>query len=241
MAKNAIAKIDISQYPILATDMPDIGAVIAENMGGEQVSPSDLPRIKVPSGGATVWAVPDGKGDEDAAKTIDGIIVSIQMRRAYWPSSDPTGEPPSCAAPNWTYGVGMPGGVCVECLQDQFGTSVKTDGSQGAGKACKQSKLLFVLMPGKMLPVVVNCPSSSLKAMRQWQLSLTQPYYTVVSSLALTKEKSKDGIEYASIVPRVVEPLPTETVEQIRAYATSLQGVFSGVEIEREPAEGREV
>jgi hypothetical protein len=51
-----------------------------EDIAGETLSPFDLPRIKVPSSGATVWEVPSFEGTE-AVKEIDCVILDIRKVR----------------------------------------------------------------------------------------------------------------------------------------------------------------
>ena len=54
-----------SQYQIMTMDPSEIKDIMAENMGGEQLSVSDLTIIKVPSGGGTTWSIPAIDGDID--------------------------------------------------------------------------------------------------------------------------------------------------------------------------------
>lgn len=224
-----LVPVNLESYPIVSGNCAE---VIRENMGGEQVSPSDLSRIKVPSGGGLTWEVPSADGVEPA-KVIDGVIIHICRRRAYWSNPNPTGDPPDCASDDCIEGKGDPGGPCEACPYNEFGSSRKGDGSEGRGKACKESKLLFTLRPGQSLPDVVVIPPGSLKAVKQYQLKLGKPYWSVVTRLALKKATNKDGIAYAQVEPTKVGVLNDDAASGMRAFAQTLQSVFAATTIER--------
>jgi len=211
----------------------NIGKVISDNLQGEQISPADLTRIHVPAGGGTTWEVPTPDGDSESLKAIEAVIVHIARRRAYWPGSTPTGEPPACTSADCVTGKGAPGGPCDECPLNLFKSARKGDGGAGRGKACKESKLLFVLRSGHQLPEVVVAPPGSLKIMRQFQFNMDRPYWTYVTRLELTKVQNKDGIAYAQIKPARVGILSQEQVDGIRAYAQQMEAVFGQVAVDR--------
>lgn len=227
-----MAPITGQNYPALAGGM-EVVENIRQNLGGESVSPQDLNRIKVPAGGGTSWVVTDADGEETSAKSIEGIIVHIARRRAYWPDANPSGDPPQCASVDCVIGIGEPGGECATCPLNQFGSSHKGDGSTGRGKACKETKLLFLLREGCLLPDVVVVPAASLKAIKQYQLKLanTAPYWGVVTRLELTRTQNRDGISYAQITPKKAGTLDREAAAGILKYAQALQTLFSSVEV----------
>ena len=41
-------------YPLAKNDLANFTQAMRDNLGGEEISPMDLVRLKVPSGGATV-------------------------------------------------------------------------------------------------------------------------------------------------------------------------------------------
>ncbi len=211
----------------------NIGKVIAQNLGGEAISPADLTRIRVPAGGGTTWEVPTPDGDSESLKAIEAVIVHIARRRAYWPGSTPTGEPPACTSADCVTGKGAPAGPCDECPLNQFGSARKGDGAAGRGKACKESKLLFVLRPGHQLPEVVVVPPGSLKIMRKFQLNMDRPYWAYVTRLELTKVQNKDNIAYAQVKPGRVAVLSDEQIKSVAAYAQQMEVVFGQVDLDR--------
>lgn len=231
----ALVTITPEQYPVLAGS--HVTETIKQNMAGESVSPDDLNRIKVPSGGGTLWTVIDANGEETGAKELEGIIVHITRRRAYWSSSKLSKSPPDCSSIDCVNGRGSPGGDCESCPFNQFGTAVDDKGNKGRGKACKERKLLFILRQGEVLPDVVSAPPGSLKLLRQYQLKLGVPYWSVVTRLTLEKKDSAGGEPFAQIKAVKVGQLAPEVSEQIMKYAQELSSVFSAVTVDSdEPA-----
>jgi len=228
--------VDQTTYPILA-DSGNVGQTILDNMGGEAISPADLVRIKIPSSGATTWLVPTADG-EQPMKTLDGVIVHICRRRAMWDGADPTGKPPLCCSNDMIRGVGNPGGECEHCKWNQYGTSVKQDGSPANGKKCKETKLVFLLRPGQFLPDVVGISPGSLKDFRKWQLSLKVPYWAISVSLSLKEDRNTDGIKYAKVVPTQTSILNKDVAEVIAAYAKQMAGVFEATSMTPEETGG---
>lgn len=87
--------------------------------------------------------------------------------------------------------------------------------------------MLFVLRKGDTLPVVVKVSPASLKPLRQYKLKLPVPFYSCITKLGLVREKSRDGIAYAKLVPSFVAALSNEDAAAVRDYAASLQTAFN--------------
>jgi hypothetical protein len=213
----------------------NIAETIRHNMGGEQVTPGDLTRIRVPGAGATTWTVIDSSGDESGERTLEGILVHVARRRAFWASQVLSKSPPDCQSSDCVHGVGNPGGLCERCPNAAFGSQVRQDGAQGRGKACKESRLLFLVRPGKILPDVVVIPSGSLKPIRQYLLNLGMPYVSVVTRLTLDKVQNADGIAYAQVRAVKAATLDAETAAAIMGYAQELKSVFEATESDSNP------
>jgi hypothetical protein len=217
-------------------DPATVAEVFETNLGGGGVSDFELQRVKVPGSGGIHWAVERLSGEE-SVKEITGVIVASRVVRLYWARSiDETGggDAPDCTSEDGDTGVGTPGGVCADCVFAQWGSDPKG----GRGQACKQVRLLFILEPKSLLPLVIVAPPTSLKSVRGYFLSLTSeatPYYGVVTSFGLSKEKNADGIEYAKIVPRMVTTLSPDEIATVRAYAASLQPVVEAYKVEDDP------
>lgn len=232
----ALVVLKPEQYPAL---LPEVAETIRQNLAGEEVSAADLTRIKVPSGGATSWSVPTPEGEE-SAKALEGVLIHVARRRAYWADPTPTGNPPDCTSADCQTGHGLPGGPCADCPLNAFGSAARADGKLGRGKACKESRLLFLLREGQSLPEVVVTPPGSLRITKQYLLKLGAPYWAVLTRLELERTQNKDGIAFAQIKPSKAGTLAPEIAGQIRHYAEQLQTVFQSVTVEAEDVEEEE-
>jgi hypothetical protein len=210
----------IGNYKVMKTEISDLSAIMRANIG-EKLEVFDLDRIRVPAGGSLTWEIPTLTGEEEA-KTVEGVVIAFSDRRAFWRESfDATGggTPPDCSSDDCIVGVGDPGGTCATCALAKFGSA--RDG-EGDGQACKQVRLLFLVRPADLLPIVVAVPPSSLKNVRRHFLRLasqSMPYYGVVWSFELAKDKSKGGITYSKIVPKLKAVLPPEEAARMKAYS----------------------
>lgn len=224
------------QYPILQPGSQQ-AQLIKANLAGDDISIGDLDRIKVPSGGGTTWTVNTIEGEKQI-KTLEGIILHVARRRAYWENSNPTGEQPDCSSVDCITGHGDPGGPCASCPMNEFGTAQKQGGGTGRGKACKETALLFLLRPGANLPEAVVVPPGSLKPVRQYRVKLTVPYFSAITRLELEKASNKDGIAFAKIKPSFIGQLPPQAADEIRSFSEALAGVFNAASVDREDVEG---
>jgi hypothetical protein len=206
-----------SDYAVMASD--DIQAVIADNLGGEQITAMDLDRIVVPSGGGTHWTIPTLEGDVEQ-KSIDGIIVYTRVQRVYW--ADPysgSGTPPDCFSEDSINGTGNPGGECAKCPLANFGT-----GDNGRSQACQMRRLVFLVQPDSLLPIVVSVPPSSLNEAKKYLLRLAskgKPAYSVFSSMSLEKDKNTDGIAFSKV--KFKSDGLVENIPAIQSYIASIK------------------
>lgn len=220
------------QFPLLSPHSA-AAELLAQNLAGEELSVSDLDRIKVPAGGGTNWTLTTVAGEE-SAKSIEGIILHVARRRAYWRNPNPTNEQPDCSSTDCITGHGDPGGACAACPLNQFGTATKQGGGEGRGKACKESTLLFFLRQGAAMPDVVVVPPGSLKAVKHYRMKLPVPYFSAVTRLELVRTTNKDGIAYAQIKPTYAGELPGEVASRVKSLAESFTGMFATAGVERD-------
>ena len=117
-------------------------------------------RIKIPSGGQTIFEIPNGDSDNpDYEKTLVGVILHGHPHNAYWEDSDnDESVPPDCFSVDGVCGVGMPGGVCQTCQFNQWKT-----GPNGKGKACKNMHVIYLLRSGDIAPIQFTLPPTSIK------------------------------------------------------------------------------
>lgn len=233
-----------STYAVLKSDPEELRSVLAANVGDGGLGAFELDRVRVPAGGGKAWEVP-GLDGSDTIKEIEGVIVAWRDARAYWQAdldASGGGTPPDCSSSDGVRGVGDPGGVCMACPMAQFGSATKA-GKQARGQACKQTRMLFMVRPGDSLPIVVVAPPSSLKAVKQYFLRLASqaiPFYGVVTALGLEPDKSKDGITYSKVAPKLVSRLEPAERERMNGYAQAIAVLVNKVTVESADIHGAE-
>ena len=213
------------QFAVLLRDPTEVKQVIEANIG-TTLSPFDLDRVKVPSGGGTLWEIPTLTGLEDS-KELTGVIIHWQDVRCYWHDEfSGTGTPPDCASDDGEVGIGNPGGTCKECPFAQWESSPK-EGSKA--QACKQVRRLFILRPGELLPMLVSVPPTSIGAIKKFFQRLAAqgtPFYGLVTKLELAKTKNAGGISYSEIVPTPDAVVDAETVRVLEGLRETFRPIL---------------
>ena len=186
----AIQKSDggVMDYPIVKSGAQALD-ILRENLGLRKLSEFDLNKVTVPSGGGVHWEVSTLAGVE-AEKAISGIIVFFKdMRRFYahgLDDDDAEKGPPDCYSINLDDGIKAtedgPGGKCEQCPMNEWGSAL----NGGKGKACKEGRLLFMIMRDSLLPRVIQVPATSLKSTMSYFLGLTCFHWHCITSISLT-------------------------------------------------------
>lgn len=230
-----------SSFALLRMEAGDAQELIKDALGGDALAFKDLDRIKVPSGGGTNWEIPSLEGDT-ASKEIEGVILHRATRRSYWPYAmeerpDDDDGRPQCQSYDGEVGVGDPGGDCASCPLNEFGTDIKG----GPGKACKETRQLFVLTKDDLLPLVVVIPPGSLANVREYFLRLLRAQLapnSVVTKIALTKEKNSRNTAFSKVTLTKGETLDPESRARVRDHATMLQPMIErAAEVRRDEAD----
>ena len=240
MASTELAVIETGDYPVIFGGDEDLAEILRENFGGDgaALTPGDLDRISIPGAGGTTWEVPSIEGSE-ATKDLQGIILAWSPNRKYWEKdlNDPSNEggaPPDCFSDDAVVGLGMfgkdskdnPTGLCANCPMSQWGSK---DGSERGPQACREGRLLYLLRPGNILPVVVSLPSTSIKPFKNYLLGLTnkqRAYWSVVTSLTLETKKDS-GLAWSVVTPRAAALVDAENLDAVRDYAAMVKGIAS--------------
>ncbi len=234
MAKGTeLVKFEVSQYPALIPEERErVMSIIMENTDGVGIKPSDLDRIKMPSGGALYFNVktkdnPDGQ----PMKELKGIIIHRKMTRAYYEQSFEEGggnDAPDCYSDDVLTGVGVgnPGGECANCPFSKF--------ENDAPPKCAERHLLMMVMEGEVLPRVVTIPPSGLTPLKNYLNGLSAAMVgrsSVITKIGL--EKATGGasgkVEFAKPTFSVVEHLPSDVVVKAAEYSREMGGVTKKV------------
>ena len=216
-------------YLALNHDPADLEAIIADNLGGQEVTEFDLPRIKIPAGGGHIWEIPTLTG-VDTAAVLEGIVVHFKLTRAYWAPNSGSGGPPQCRSNDGIVGIGDPGGHCKTCPYAQFGSALDDQGNAAPGQACNAKEVWFMLKPESFLPIAVALPSTSLKAARAYRVgtlgSAGMRLPSVVTHIGLEQSKNAKGDAYSKAVPTVGGVLSPDEAQAAQAYAARFRPLF---------------
>lgn len=219
MAKQESALVPVESYVIVAAG-DKVGELVNQNLGGEGLSPQDLPRVPIPAAGGTTWTIPTVEGEKDV-KQLDGVIVYTCMQRVFWKESfekSGGGSPPDCYSPNGSQGVGDPGGLCASCPFGVFGSA-----DNQRAQACSQRRLIFLLPPDQLLPLVISVPPSSLKDTKKYLVGLVasgKGTGEVVTRVGLVADKNADGIKFSRLTFQAMGPVTAP--EAFKAYMEGL-------------------
>ena len=230
-----LATID-GEWAIKASEesIPDL---LRENLGSEGISPFDLPKVSVPTGGGISFMVP-GIGGETAEKELLGVILHTRMTRAWYENSFEEaggGNPPDCLSEDGIHGVGIQAekldapALCEACPMSKW----DSDRRGGGGQDCASVRPIFLLRRGDLLPIRVNAPSGSVASARRFLLGCTLAslrYFEVVTRLTLEKKKQRGGgIEYAALAFEISAPLDPASRAIIDEMRKALAPMFSAI------------
>lgn len=207
------------------SNMTDLGAALAEDLAGLELT---FDRIKIPAGGSTAFEIPDGDEEEtQMAKDITGVILLQHPAFAYYAEKYTGGKnPPDCDSFDGITGSGNPGGSCAACPYNQYGSG------EGQGKACKNRRMLYILMEGELFPMMLSVPTGSLKEYTTYakrQLSKGRKLSHIVTKVSLKKATNSSGITFSQAVFSFERMLSAEEIaaigtitEQVKFYASNL-------------------
>ncbi len=209
----------VEAYPVLAAESP-ARAAVRGNLGSG-LRPAELERVRLPEPQApAAWTVP-GLAGPRCAPELEGIVVGYRDARAYWPTGAADG-PPRCFAPDAEEGRGTPGGPCEACPLAQFGSA-----PDGRGQACRACRRLWVLLPGRAVPVSVTLPPASLGAARRYFVRLAGAglaYWAAVTRIGLAAAVRADGTGYRRATFRCAARLECAAARLVDAYRTAVFG-----------------
>lgn len=218
--------------------------IIEANLDGEPMQEQDLVRVKTPSGGGTKWLVPVN-GNEEPCDEIVGLCVGIAKRGVLWPQDDPTDQRPVIVTNDLLVGYRVSddlGTIDPKALEkyrvgdrryDWVALSSSPEfgyGSArgGAGKRCKESRIVAILREGDVWPILVAIGPGSLRGWLPFAKRMPSFHYECVVGLRLEKAKSSGGQPYSVIVPRIVGQVSEEQGEVARRiYVEPLKRMFN--------------
>lgn len=239
----SLALVDTSKYLSLqsgedAVSTQDAFDAIAAGGG---IEPRKLTQIKVPSGGGMSWAVPHPNGEQDF-RELTGVVLFAQPGRKYYefkPGERPADKPdtkggaPDCQSEDGVTGYGIKQDDdgndvpvdCASCPLAQWGSA--TSGT-GRGKACPPRKALYIMLPDRILPVVLDLPQTSAQIYDDYAMSLIQVGQMPVgveTKFALKREE-RNGQKFSTLVVTKAGDLDPESRNKMKAIGKSLKEVL---------------
>jgi len=242
-----ITGIEASRFVALRPDS-DVREALMANLGpGETLQASDLPRVPTPSGGAKVWSWTDAGNNEQSAKSLDGILVSVQPRGTLWGSEEPqSGVQPVLisydlmTATRLNDDIGdLDADVLESCRigdrtydwrrlpYNQYGSA-----SNGRAKRCKESRLLAILREDDAWPLLVTAGVGSFKTVLPFIKRLPLAHFRCIVSLKLQRVENAGGQPYSQIVPQLVDTISREEGDIVRRlYTEPLSQIATEIDI----------
>ncbi len=161
-------------------------------------------------------------------------MVEYTTPRAYWEKPLEPGNvtPPDCSSPDGIRGTGDPGGLCHLCPMSKYGSNPR-EGSNG--QACSEKRMLLLLRPDSILPLVVQAPSTSIRNVFDYTMNLANDqemaFHHVYTQLTLEKVGG-GGLEYSKVNLKSLGPVSEEYIPRIEAYQASFIKMLGTQQIE---------
>lgn len=207
---------------------------LAENYDPNTEAP-DFSRIKFPSGGSKKFVFPSGASTEER-DTLTGVVIFHHTSRGYWPSADMTGTPPECSSINGLEGTlprdGKQFGACATCCWNTFGSDKKG----GKGKACKETRRMYLMLDGEDIPRVLSLPPGSLQSWKQFRDAQLQPIglglRSVMVEIGAELTKNDKGNPYAKATFRIVGRLDADSYAKVAGLHASISALAARVSVD---------
>lgn len=174
-------------------------------------------KVALPTGGGTAFQIPTADQEEpEMVKELKGVIIYNLPAYSYYKDKfNGQNNPPDCYSIDGVNGYGTPGCECSKCPYNKFGSG------ENNGKACKNKRMLYLLMEGEMFPLVIYLPAGSIKAFTQFiksNLSKGRRLSQIVTKITLKKAVNQTGIAYSQAVfsfDRVLTPDENESLKSL--------------------------
>jgi len=209
------------QLPTIDTEVEFTNEDLADEMDGLRLN---FQRIKIPGSGALQFELPgDDPENPDYTKSIEGVILYNHAAFSYWAedSQDDEDAVPLCSSVDGKLGIGEPGGDCYTCALNKFGSS-----ENGKGKACKNTRILYLLRDGEYMPIQIALPPTSLKPFNDFYnvAFASRRRATCGSVVSIGLKRMNNGKDDYSVATfKKLFDFTGEQLAQAKAYAKSFK------------------
>lgn len=237
--KNELTTIDTQELQIVpAAD--ELATIM-----GELQDMGTLPfgRVQIAAAGAGVFKVTEpGEDDAVVATELSAVIIANHLTNVLWlhKFGSVDDKTPDCVSFDGIEGTERETGEihkCELCPYNKYGSA---DGGQGRGKACKNTRRLYLMRPGDVLPIVLTLPSTALSTFDKYRVKLIygkKQLHSVMTKITLKNATNKDGITYSTPIFEPVGVLPPEEAQRVREYATGFMGAMKHTVYDESAAE----
>jgi hypothetical protein len=233
MKKNELSPIDIANQPIVP-DADDLAAIMDEMRDMDTLP---FGRVQIAAAGAGVFRVTE-PGDEEAvpATEIAAVILHNHKANALWLNKYGTSEDkqPDCMSVDGETGLVRETGECRPCASCPYNQYGSADGGAGRGKACKNTRRLYLMRHGDVFPMILHLPSTALSAFDKYRTKVMlkkQRLTGIITNIRLKNAANKDGIAYSTPVFEAIATLPPEEAARVREYADSFVAAMNGMTV----------
>ena len=183
---------------------------------------NEFERIKIPAGGGIMFEFPSSNPDEsDMVKDFSAVILYHHPMYVFYSSKfNGSNNPPDCLSIDGIIGVGIPGGKCINCSKNKFGSG------ENGSKACKNKHQIYLLRENEIFPMVLSLPTSSNREFSRYikrLLSRGKKSDSVVTKFSLKKAVNKTGISYSQVQFSIARELTNEETRLIKNYSEQVK------------------
>lgn len=207
--------LEVAQLPVRPEER---AAMFAKEMDGLSFRYDE---ISMPSSGGLAFTLPyAGPNEPKTAEHLTGVILYHYPHNGYWTKKYAGAkERPQCSSRDGKIGNGDPGGNCITCPHNQYGS-----GKNGRGKACKNMRKVYFLKEGDHLATVLDLPSTSLTNFGDYiakrVLGRGKFSFGVMTKISLEQAENGDGTPYSRATFATMRDL--DEAEQREMYHMSL-------------------
>ena len=188
---NEVTKVNDKPFAIVAsTDL--MNSSFADEAQGLNIT---LPRVKIPSGGATSFEIDTGDSENpDTIKELRVVIIYNHPAYSYFDKQyDGENRPPVCYSNDGVNGIKF--GDCNKCKYNQYNTALT-----GNGKACKNKRAIYMIFENQIFPSLLLLPTGSIQNFTKYvqsQMFKARKLSQVVTKITLKKATNKGGIPFS--------------------------------------------
>jgi len=218
------------QSGYLALQEFNMAEAIQEEMAGLDLT---FEKVKIPAGGGLTFDLPSDDPDSpDSVKEFSGVIVYQHPIKMYYREKyTGANNPPDCGSFDSITGIGNPGGKCLTCEFDEYGSAL--DG--GKGKACRDRRRIYILREGEVFPMLLSLPTGSLKNFRLYLtrlLSKLRKPHMVVTKFSLKKAINEKGAPYSQATFAAGRDLTADELTAIASISAHIKNISENIDYE---------